>query len=74
MEDKDYYYEIKKQAVADDNGNIIGIVGIVTDVTELITMRNKMEEYYMTDPLTGLYSRKYLEAWKIELKKDIIMV
>lgn len=64
MEDKDYYYEIKKQAVADDNGNIIGIVGTVTDVTELMTMRNKMEEYYMTDPLTGLYNRKYLEAWK----------
>lgn len=64
MPDKDYYYEIKKKAVTDDNGKIIGIVGTVTDVTELLTMRKNMEDYYMTDPLTKLYSRKYLEAWK----------
>ncbi len=64
MPDKTYYYEVKKEAVRDDDNSVIGIVGIVTDVTERMEMRTRMDEFYMTDPTTGLYNKKYLEAWK----------
>lgn len=68
MEDQDYYYEVKKTAVKDDHGKIIGIVGVVNDVTELMQMRKIMDDYYMTDPVTRLYNKKYLEAWqKVEI-------
>lgn len=64
MPDKTYFYEIRKKAVRDEEGRVIGIVGVVTDVTELMEMRTKMEDFYMTDPTTRLYNKKYLEAWK----------
>ena len=64
MEDKTYYYEIKKDAVRDDKGGIIGIVGVVNDVTEKMELQKQVEQFYMTDPVTKLYNRKYLEAWK----------
>ena len=38
------YFEIKKSAVRDENGNIIGIVGIVDNVTERVRLEKKVEE------------------------------
>lgn len=37
------YFEIKKSAVRDENGNIIGIVGIVDNVTERVRLEKKVE-------------------------------
>ena len=62
------YFEIKKNAVWDENGNIIGIVGIVDNVTERVRLEKKVEELSVIDGLTGVYNRNYLK-YRIEEKK-----
>ena len=62
------YFEIKKSAVRDENGNIIGIVGIVDNVSERVRLEKKVEELSMIDGLTGVYNRNYLN-YRIEEKK-----
>lgn len=52
------YREIAKNPVYRD-GEIIGVCGVVSDVTELMTMKKKFETLTVTDPLTGLYNRNY---------------
>ena len=54
------YFEIKKSAVKDDDNSIIGIVGIASDVTERVRMEKQLEESSITDSLTGVYNRNYL--------------
>ena len=55
MEDgESLYFEIKKSAVRDKNGNIIGIVGIVDNVTERVRLEKKVEELSIIDGLTGV--------------------
>lgn len=65
---KSLYYEIKKSAVRDKENRIIGIVGIVSNVTERIFMEKKVEELSVLDGLTGVYNRNYLKH-RIEEKK-----
>ena len=57
------YLELIKNPVRDDNGKIIGIVGLINDVTEKILLEKKLETYARTDMLTGLYNRRYLDYW-----------
>lgn len=52
------YREIAKNPVY-SNGEIIGVCGVVSDVTELMTMKKKFETLTVTDTLTGLYNRNY---------------
>lgn len=52
------YREIAKNPVYHD-GEMIGVCGVVSDVTELMTMKKKFETLTVTDPLTGLYNRNY---------------
>lgn len=69
MEDgESLYFEIKKNAVRNENGNIIGIVGIVDNVTERVRLEKKAEELSMIDGLTGVYNRNYLK-YRVEEKK-----
>ena len=69
MEDgESLYFEIKKSAVRDENGSIIGIVGIVDNVTERIRLEKKVEELSMLDGLTGVYNRNYLK-YRVEEKR-----
>lgn len=63
-EDGTSYYEISKAPVRNDDGEIVGISGVVIDVTEKVELQRQMQEFYLTDPVTKLYNRKYLEAWK----------
>ena len=62
-----YYYKIQKRVVysAGDGGvsSIIGIVGIVTDVTQETLLRQRLEYLSSTDPLTGLKNRASLMLW-----------
>ena len=72
MEDgESLYFEIKKSAVRDKNGNIIGIVGIVDNVTERVRLEKKVEELSIIDGLTGVYNRNYLK-YRVEEKKKKI--
>ena len=66
------YFEIKKSAVRDENGNIIGIVGIVDNVTERVRLEKKVEELSIIDGLTGVYNRNYLKYRVEEKKKKMI--
>ena len=52
------YREIAKNPVY-VNGEIIGISGVVSDVTELMTMKKKFEALTVTDALTGMHNRNY---------------
>lgn len=59
-----YFYEITKNPVIDDDGSIIGIVGVVKDMTELITLQKKLEHYTITDLMTNTFNRFYYESGK----------
>lgn len=50
--------EIAKSPVYHD-GKIIGVCGIVSDVTELMNMKKKFELLSFYDNLTGVYNRNY---------------
>lgn len=52
------YKEISKNPVY-SNGEIIGVCGVVSDVTELMTMKKKFETLTVMDPLTEAYNRNY---------------
>ena len=65
---KTLYFEIKKSAVRDDNNHIIGIAGIVADVTERVLLEKRVEELSIIDGLTNVYNRNYLE-YRLEEKR-----
>ena len=71
LETGSLYYEIKKKPVYED-GRIIGIIGVVNDVTQKVELEKKLKELSYKDQLTGLYSRNYLEKLTQNYKgKDI---
>ena len=53
-------FEISKKPAYLD-GELIGVVGIVTDVTEQKRLQAELKRLTETDQLTGLYNRNYLE-------------
>ena len=52
------YREIAKNPVYSD-GKLIGVCGVVSDVTELMSLKKKFESLTFFDPLTGVYNRNY---------------
>lgn len=68
---KTLYYEIKKSAVRDERNCIIGITGIVADVTERVLLEKKVEELSIIDSLTRVYNRNYLKYQLEEEKKKM---
>ena len=60
------YIEVIKQAIYNDEGEIIGICGICNDVTELENLRHKYEKLSLYDPMTGAYNRNYLIAYQFD--------
>lgn len=61
------YLNIRKQPVLDDLGEVIGIVGIAVDVTEIYAKQREIERAARIDSLTGLYNRNYYEEYKDEV-------
>jgi len=57
------FLELIKNPVRNEDGDIIGIVGLINDVTEKKLLEKKLEMYAHTDMLTGLYNRDYLDEW-----------
>lgn len=55
------YYEIRKNPVYVD-GKILGIVGMVDDITPRMRMEKELEQLSYRDSLTGLYNRRYLDV------------
>ena len=62
-----YYYEITKEPVINIEGDLIGIVGLVNDITELKRLQEELRAISITDTLTGAYNRNYFEQKMIEL-------
>lgn len=52
------YREIAKNPVYSD-GKLIGVCGVVSDVTELMSLKKKFESLTFFDTLTGVYNRNY---------------
>ena len=57
------FLELIKNPVRNEDGDIIGIVGLINDVTEKMMLEKKLEKYAHTDMLTGLFNRDYLDEW-----------
>ena len=51
------YLELIKEPVTDEDGKVIGIVGLINDVTEKTLLEQKLKELSTTDMLTGLLNR-----------------
>lgn len=66
------YYQIKKNPVVLE-GKIIGIVGLIGDITERVRLEKQAENWAIHDELTGLYNRNYLKVKGAEQLKGAIM-
>ncbi|AFA48191.1 sensor domain-containing diguanylate cyclase [Acetobacterium woodii] len=64
-----HYYEITKEPVIDVEGNVLGIIGIVKDITECKKRQEEFRVISITDRLTGLYNRNYYEQKIIDLSQ-----
>jgi len=61
------YLEIIKRAVRDKNDKIIGIVGLINDVTDKVFMEMEIKKMANTDMLTGLGNRDSMVRWMSEV-------
>ena len=51
------YFELVKEPIF-DNGKVIGIVGLINNITEKVLFDQKLKELNATDSLTKLYNRR----------------
>ena len=71
-----FYYQINKNPVLDADGNVMGIVGIVKDISDLIKLQQKLKNYSITDMMTQTYNRSFYESgeYKNKLKYPVGVV
>lgn len=71
-----FYYQINKNPVLDADGNVMGIVGIVKDISNLIKLQEKLKNYSITDMMTQTYNRSFYESgeYKNKLKYPVGVV
>ncbi len=50
--------EASSMMIEDENGNFLGIKGILRDITDRKRMEAQLREFSFTDALTGLYNRR----------------
>lgn len=66
------YLEIIKKPVFDKEKNVIGIVGLINDVTKRVIQEKQLEFLATQDQMTGLYNRACLDMlYKNENKEDL---
>ncbi len=58
-----FYYRIQKKAVYNQQGKIIGVIGMVTDITKETVLQHRLERLSITDVMTGFYNRTYYEMF-----------
>ncbi|MGL5315132.1 MAG: sensor domain-containing diguanylate cyclase [Peptostreptococcaceae bacterium] len=68
--DEIFHYEISRNPLFDDSGEVIGMVGSVTDVTELVKLRELYYEKSIIDDLTGINNRAYLQDKYLKNEQD----
>jgi diguanylate cyclase (GGDEF)-like protein/PAS domain S-box-containing protein len=62
--------ETTKVPVMSEDGQVWGIVGLASDVTEKIKLKEKLIRLSYTDSLTGVYNRACFEEKREELNKE----
>lgn len=62
-------YRCTRFPLVDDDGTVMGIAGVSTDITELVAARAALERSASTDPLTGLLNRR---AWDVRLGELVV--
>lgn len=67
---KKIYRKVSKNVVY-ANGKVIGVCGMVSDITELMNLKNKFETLTFYDKLTGVYNRNYMQ--KVDFNKEEYM-
>lgn len=55
------YFEVFKEPIKDQNGNITGIIGLLNNVTEHERLKRQLKNAAIIDGLTGLYNRKEIQ-------------
>lgn len=65
------YIEVLKEAIRNDEGEIIGICGLCNDMTELENLRQRYEKMSLYDPMTGAYNRNYTFAWDFDRAESL---
>src|SRR5471030_543334 len=66
-EGKDIYTGATKVPVISKNNEVVGVVGLVLDITEKKEVEEQLRNQSFTDVLTGLYNRNYFEKKAKEL-------
>lgn len=64
------YYDIIKNPVINEYNNVIGIVGIINDITDRKLLEKKLIYISRRDRLTGVYNRYYYEERLNEIMKE----
>lgn len=64
---KDVYTEAVKVPVMDKENEVVGVVGLILDVTEKKKAEEELKKISFTDILTDLYNRTYFEEKSKEL-------
>ncbi len=57
------FLQIIKQPLFNEEGSVNGIIGLINDVTEFELLKKKLRKQAITDELTGLYNRSFLEEF-----------
>lgn len=57
------FLQIIKQPLFNEDGFVTGIVGLINNITEYELLKKKLREQAITDELTGLYNRAYLDEF-----------
>lgn len=65
------YREISRRPVYDDSSKITGVSGIITDVTELMELREKFQHLSLHDSLTGVYNRNYVVEYDFDSEENL---
>ncbi|SCJ36274.1 Cyclic di-GMP phosphodiesterase response regulator RpfG [uncultured Clostridium sp.] len=65
--------EITKTSVTNEDGQVLGILGLASDITEKVELKAKLRKSIYIDSLTGVYNRVYFEKKKEELNNSKYM-
>lgn len=59
VEGEKHYIEVMKNPIYNDDKEVVGIIGMCNEITELVNLRDRYEHLCLKDTLTGLYNRNY---------------
>lgn len=57
------FLQVIKEPLLNENGCVTGIIGLINDVTETELLKQKLREQAITDEMTGLYNRAFLDEF-----------